>query len=86
MHMYICVCRCRRATVDKQLWGGLAYKDGPELTPETVIRQSSADDVCGDVYVCICMRNTCFDEICSVPWSHVLVVGSSAPLGSLLGA
>ena len=34
----------------------------------------SADDVCSDVYVCICMCNTCSDEICSMPWSHVLVV------------
>ena len=63
MCMYIFVCHCKRETVDKQLWEGLAYKDGPELTPETIVRQSSADDVCDDVYVCICARNTCFDEI-----------------------
>ena len=37
--------------------GDLAFKDSPELTSETVVRQSSAVDVCGDVYVCICMRN-----------------------------
>ena len=60
MHMYICVCHCKRATVDKQLWGSLAYKDGPELSPETIIRvllMMSVD--CSDVYV----YYTCSDEI-----------------------
>ena len=38
-------------------------KISPELTPEIIVREGSADDVCGDVYVCICMCNTCFDEI-----------------------
>ena len=36
--MYICVCRYRQATVNKQLWGDLANKNGPELTPETIVR------------------------------------------------
>ena len=44
--------------------GGLAYKDGPELTPETVVRQSSADDVCGDVYVCMGLGNLSQEVIC----------------------
>ena len=36
--MCICVCHCRWATVDKQLWGDLANKNGPELTLETIVR------------------------------------------------
>ena len=38
MCFYICVYHCRWATVDKQLWGGLGYKDDPEITPKTVVR------------------------------------------------
>ena len=61
MHMYICVYGCRRATVDKQLWGDLANKNGPELTPEIFVRVQLMMSVM--MYVCICMHNTCFDVI-----------------------
>ena len=53
--MYICVCRCRRATVDKQLWGDLANKNGPELTPETVVRVQLMMSVVIYMYVYVCV-------------------------------
>ena len=53
--MYICVCRCRRATVDKQLWGDLANKNGPELTPETVVRVQLMMSVVMYMFVYVCV-------------------------------
>ena len=53
--MYICVCRCRRATVDKQLWGDLANKNGPELTPETVVRVQLMISVVMYMFVYVCV-------------------------------
>ena len=53
--MYICVCRCRRATVDKQLWGDLANKNGPELTPETIVRVQLMMSVVMYMIVYVCV-------------------------------
>ena len=54
MHMYICVSRCRRPTLDKQLWGDLANKNGPELTPETIVRVQLMMSVVMYMFVYVC--------------------------------
>ena len=55
MHYVYCVCRCRRATVYKQLWGDLANKNGPELTPETVVRVQLMMSVVMYMFVYVCV-------------------------------
>ena len=45
----------RRATVDKQLWGDLANKNGPELTPETVVRVQLMMSVVMYMFVYVCI-------------------------------
>ena len=53
--MYICVCRCRQATVDKQLWGDLANKNGPELTSKTVAMVQLMMSVVMYMFVYVCV-------------------------------
>ena len=52
--MYICVCCCRWATVDKQLWGHLTNKNGPKLTPETIVRVQLMMSIVMHMFACVC--------------------------------